>query len=464
MTNTVRLNPVGSMSQLSQLEMNLLEQSTTDDMYQIFRNCCLAVLNSGVEQDDAEALFETYKNFNVKLARKERGVKIELINPPQNAFVDGKLIAGVHEHLFAVLRDMLYMSSKHNAQFDSAKHRIRTPTPANIATHVVFDMLRHSDALGSTEPANMIVCWGGHSIPVEEYKYTKAVGYQIGLRGMNICTGCGPGAMKGPMKGAAIGHAKQRVKTGRYLGITEPSIIAAEPPNAIVNELIIMPDIEKRLEAFVRISHGIVVFPGGVGTAEELLYLLGLLLDEKNKDQKIPLILTGPASRKDYFEAIDDFVGATLGKEAQSMYQIITGDASKVGSALNIAQEEVLEYRRKVGDSYSFNWTLHIPEDFQQTFIPTHESMKALDLSLEQPISSLAANLRKCFSGIVAGNVKAEGIEEIKRHGPFELHGDASLMRKMDVLLASFVKQGRMKLNGAPYEPCYVINVPDAES
>ena len=457
MTNTVRLNPVGWMSQLSQLEMNLLEQSTTDDMYQIFRNCCLAVLNAGIEQDDAEALFERYKDFGVKLVRKERGVKIELVNPPQSAFVDGKLIAGVHENLFAVLRDMLYMSSKHNAQFDSAKQRIRTPTEANITTHVVFDMLRHADALGGLEPAKMIVCWGGHSIVTEEYKYTKEVGYQLGLRGMNICTGCGPGAMKGPMKGAAIGHAKQHIKTGRYLGITEPSIIAAEPPNAIVNELIIMPDIEKRLEAFVRISQGIVIFPGGVGTAEELLYLLGLLLDEKNKDQQIPLVLTGPASRKAYFEAIDDFIGATLGKEAQSKYTIVTGNAREVASGLSKAQAKVLEYRKSKGDSFNFNWTLHIPEDFQQTFIPTHASMSELNLSLKQPISSLAANLRKCFSGIVAGNVKAEGIEEIKKHGVFELSGDAELMTKMDTLLASFVEQGRMKLNGAPYEPCYRV-------
>ena len=35
-----------------------------------------------------------------------------------------------------------------------------------------------------------------------------------------------------------------------------------------------MPDIEKRLEAFVRTAHGIVIFPGGVGTAEEILYIL----------------------------------------------------------------------------------------------------------------------------------------------------------------------------------------------
>ena len=147
----------------------------------------------------------------------------------------------------------------------------------------------------------MVVCWGGHSIGDVEYKYTKEVGYQMGLRGLNICTGCGPGAMKGPMKGATIGHAKQRLFDGRYLGLTEPSIIAAEPPNPIVDELVIMPDIEKRLEAFVRIAHAIIIFPGGVGTAEELLYLLGILLNQGNKDQVLPVILTGPASSKALF-------------------------------------------------------------------------------------------------------------------------------------------------------------------
>lgn len=459
MTKTYQLNPVGWMSQLSQLEMNLLEQSTSADLYKMFRNCCLAVLNAGIEQDDAEAMFASFDDFEVRLVRKERGVKIELINPPETAFVDGKLISGVHEHLFAVLRDMLYMSSKHSAQFDADIQRVHTPLEANVTTHVVFDMLRHADALGAAESANMVVCWGGHSIMMEEYKYTKEVGYELGLRGMNICTGCGPGAMKGPMKGAAIGHAKQRIKNGRYLGITEPSIIAAEPPNAIVNELIIMPDIEKRLEAFVRIAHGIVIFPGGVGTAEELLYLLGLLLAEENKEQCIPLILTGPKSREAYFAAIDEFVGATLGKEAQSKYKIIVGDAAQVATELSKAQSDVREYRKSVGDSFNFNWTLHIPSDFQRTFIPTHASMAELNLRLDRPISELAASLRKCFSGIVAGNVKSEGIVQIKEKGPFELSGDAQLMDKMDALLQSFVEQGRMKLNGADYDPCYQLKL-----
>lgn len=451
---TVQLNPVGWMSQLSQLEVSLLQQTTKGDLYAIFRNCCLAVLNSGVEEDNYHNLFSPYSDFDVRLVRRERGVKIELINPPEVAFVDGKLITGVHEHLFAVLRDMIYMGTKHNDSFEQL-----IDAPSSLITHIVFDMLRHADAISQDQSLNMIVCWGGHSIRQEEYEYTKLVGYQLGLRGFNICTGCGPGAMKGPMKGATIGHAKQRIKNGRYLGITEPSIIAAETPNAIVNELIIMPDIEKRLEAFVRISHGIVIFPGGAGTAEELLYLLGLLMSDENEDQKIPLILTGPKNSKAYFEAIDEFVGSTLGAEAQSKYTIIVGDGAQTAKLMAQQRDLVEQHRRDSGNSFNFNWTLHISEDFQTPFIPSHKNMGALNLHLDQPKSSLAATLRKCFSGIVAGNVKAEGIEEIEKHGPYELTGDIELMQKMDVLLKSFVEQGRMKLPGSIYEPCYRIKI-----
>ena len=100
--------------------------------------------------------------------------------------------------------------------------------------------------------------------------------------------------MKGPMKGATIGHSKQRTRMRRYIGISEPGIIAAEAPNPIVSNLIIMPDIEKRLEAFVRLGHGIVVFPGGVGTAEEILYLLGILLNPANCGHTFAAGLDGP--------------------------------------------------------------------------------------------------------------------------------------------------------------------------
>lgn len=442
-----QLNPVGNMKLLSQVEVDQLQKSATSDLYNLYRNCSLAVLNAGSHSDDAEEIYQKYTDFHIQVLRRERGIKLDLENPPQHAFVDGTIIKGIQEHLSVVLRDILFTNTKYkNISTDSSE-----------ITHVTFDILRNANVIQPETDPNLITCWGGHSINQTEYKYTKEVGYQLGLRGFNICTGCGPGAMKGPMKGATISHAKQRNNFGRYIGLTEPSIIAAEPPNPIVNELVIMPDIEKRLEAFVRISHGIIIFPGGAGTSEELLYLLGIMLNSKNQAQKLPIILTGPVESEEYFKEIDGFIGATLGAKAQSLYQIIIGDPEKVAKTLKTGLEDVLTYRREIGDSYHFNWSLVIEPDFQRPFEPTHENMANQNISYDQETSTLAANLRRIFSGIVAGNVKSSGIKEVREHGPFEITGDPKIMTLMDKLLKSFVEQERMKLPGTKYQPCYRV-------
>jgi len=361
------------------------------------------------------------------------------------------MIKGIQEHVFAVLRDIIFLNSEieGNAQFDLAN--------SQGITDAVFHILRNANFLQPQLNPNLVVCWGGHSISGHEYDYTKHVGYQLGLRGMNICTGCGPGAMKGPMKGATIGHAKQRNSAGRYVGVTEPGIIAAEAPNAIVNDLVILPDIEKRLEAFVRIGHAVVVFPGGAGTAEEILYILGVLLHPDNAAIPFPLIFTGPVSAQAYFAQIDQFIGATLGKEAQQRYEIIIDDPEQVAQKIVTGIADVRAYRKAISDAYFFNWSLKVPDEFQQTFEPTHQNMKQLALHKNQAVYALAANLRRAFSGIVAGNVKQAGILAIEKYGHFEIHGDADLMESVDALLASFVQQQRMKLPGKQYVPCYKV-------
>ena len=447
-----KLNPVGKMNLLSQIEVDQLQESASGNLYQLYRNCSLAVLNAGSHTDDAEAIYQQHQEFQIQVLRRERGIKLDLTNPPAHAFVDDKIIKGIQEHLSAVLRDILFTNSRY-------QHLTDDPFPSSEhITHVVFDILRNANVILPETGANLVTCWGGHSINHTEYKYTKKVGYQLGLRGFNICTGCGPGAMKGPMKGATIGHAKQRNKDGRYLGLTEPSIIAAEPPNAIVNELVIMPDIEKRLEAFVRMSHGIIIFPGGAGTAEELLYILGIMLNTKNQGQKLPIILTGPAESADYFNEIDTFIGATLGEKAQQLYQIIIDDAEGVAKAMKAGLAGVLAHRKQTGDAYHFNWSLYIEPDFQHPFEPTHQKMSEISIENHLETATLAANLRRVFSGIVAGNVKSSGIKAIREHGPFAISGDSKIMSLMDKLLKSFVKQQRMKLPGSEYIPCYRIS------
>lgn len=447
-----RITPTEHLNILSQLEVSKLLDSTDSGLYQIFRQCALAVMSHGNYSDDAKELLEKHKAFDIRIIPQYRGIKLEVEGAPADAFVDGKMIKGINEHLFSVLRDIIYT---HDIIIDNPKFNLQE---SEGITNSVFHILRNAGILHPMEKPQLVVCWGGHSISIEEYDYTKEVGYQLGLRGMDICTGCGPGAMKGPMKGATFGHSKQRIYDGIYLGITEPGIIAAESPNPIVNELVILPDIEKRLEAFVRTGHAIIIFPGGAGTTEELLYIIGILLHPDNEKLPFPLILSAPACSKDYFTQIDKFIGDTLGEEAQKCYEIIIDDPQKVAQEINKGTKKVRDFRREHSDAYYYNWRLKIDKEFQETFEPTHENMEGLELHKDLETHVLAANLRRAFSGIVAGNVKDEGIRAIEKHGLFKLSGDPDIMKGMDTLLKSFVEQQRMKLpSDIPYKPCYEI-------
>ena len=447
---TTRLYPAGILNTLSRHEVERLHDASRGDLAELVRRCSLAVLNSGNESDDAEALIEQFKDFQIEVQQVNRGLRLELINAPGSAFVDGTIIEGIRELISAVIRDLVYFDSEISGQL---QHDLNS---SSGITNAVFEMLRNAQALIPQVEPNMVVCWGGHSIGRSEYEYTKQCGYELGLRNLNIITGCGPGAMKGPMKGATIGHSKQRTKSRRYIGISEPGIIAAESPNPIVSDLIIMPDIEKRLEAFVRLGHGIIVFPGGAGTAEEILYLLGVLLHPKNAEIPLPLVFTGPEGAATYFEQIDKFIRLTLGEEASSRYRIVVGDAEKVAQIMSRGMDKVRKYRIVKNDAFYYNWLLNIEESFQIPFNPTHENMRALELSRDLPLHVLASNLRKMFSGIVAGNVKPEGLQAIRDFGPFEISGEPEIMESLDALLTSFVANNRMKLpSGSAYEPCY---------
>ncbi|HCF3453038.1 TPA: LOG family protein [Pseudomonas aeruginosa] len=445
------VSPKGTLETLSQREVQQLSETANGKTYQLFRQCALAILNTGAHSDNAKTILDAYKDFEVRIHQQDRGVRLELINAPADAFVDGEMIASTREMLFSALRDIVYTQSGLDSQhvdLDSSQG----------LTDYVFQLLRNARTLRPGVEPKIVVCWGGHSISSEEYKYTKRVGHELGLRSLDVCTGCGPGVMKGPMKGATISHAKQRIVGGRYLGLTEPGIIAAEAPNPIVNELVILPDIEKRLEAFVRVGHGVIIFPGGAGTAEEFLYLLGILMHPDNQDLPFPVILTGPRSAEAYLQQLHEFVGATLGHAAQRHYRIVIDDPAEVAKQMAQGLKEVKQFRRERNDAFHFNWMLKIDESFQRPFEPTHENMASLQLSRSLPPHELAANLRRAFSGIVAGNVKDNGIRMIEQYGPYEFHGDPAVMLPLDRLLQAFVKQHRMKLpGGAAYVPCYRV-------
>src|SRR5690606_18667252 len=133
----------------------------------------LAVLNSGSLTDNSKELLSRFESFDINVLRRERGVKLEVINPPADAFVDGRIIRSLQANLLAVLRDILFVNGQiSNAgrfQHLDLARSVHSPTP-------VFSMLRTARALHVGEAPNMVVCWGGHPINATDYLYARRVG------------------------------------------------------------------------------------------------------------------------------------------------------------------------------------------------------------------------------------------------------------------------------------------------
>lgn len=450
--------PSGSMALLTQMEADRISLKSQGELYDLYRNCSLAVLNSGNLTDNSKELLDNYQNFEIDVVRNERGLKLELINPPESAIVDGQVIKTLQRHLYAVLRDIVLVQSVKDA-LSGLGPALEGVDHSALITNSIFQILRTAEAVRADVKPNIAVCWGGHSITKPEYDYAYKVGRALGLRGIDICTGCGPGIMEAPMRGSLEGHALQNnAACSERFGLTEPSIIAAEPPNPFVSNLVIMPDIEKRLEAFVRFGHVLIVFPGGPGTAEELLYILGIKLCHENRHNPIPLILTGNKDSAPYWEAINDFLVHCFGPEITRHYQIILDDPNEVARQVAEGLKTIYEHRTLIHESYCYNWSLFIPPELQFPFEVNHQNMAGLNLCQGQAPYKLAANLRRAFSGIVAGNVKEYGIQMVAQKGPFKLHGDQAIINFMGKLMTDFIEQGRILLSQREYVPCYELD------
>lgn len=207
----------------------------------------------------------------------------------------------------------------------------------------------------------------------------------------------------------------------------------------------------------MRLGHGIIIFPGGAGTAEELMYILGILSHPENQEIPFPLVLTGPSSSRGFFEHLDRFVRRTLGDEAASFYQIIIDDPTRVAIEMNKGLLEVKGVRERLLNTYYFNRSLYIPPVFQEPFAPSHEEAARLEVDRADKTFQLAASLRRFFSSVVWGNVKPEGVAAIEKFGPFQVSSsDPALLESVDELVKAFGVQGRMRLVGE-YVPVYKI-------
>ena len=89
-TVSARVSPAGGLDILSRNEVARLRDASGSGLHQLLRRCALAVLTSGNLSDDPGSMFEQYPDFDIQVLQEDRGIKIELKNAPEQAFVDGR--------------------------------------------------------------------------------------------------------------------------------------------------------------------------------------------------------------------------------------------------------------------------------------------------------------------------------------------------------------------------------------
>ena len=132
------ISPEGSLEILSNHEVSRLKDRSEGGLYQLFRQCALAVLNTGAETDDTKDLMEAYADFDIRLVPQPRGLKLEVVNAPAIAFVDGEMLRAIREHLFSVLRDIVYSNT-----ISTSVVGFRKDNPEDL-TNLIFHILRNA--------------------------------------------------------------------------------------------------------------------------------------------------------------------------------------------------------------------------------------------------------------------------------------------------------------------------------
>jgi uncharacterized protein (TIGR00730 family) len=119
----------------------------------------------------------------------------------------------------------------------------------------------------------------------KHFKKVYQLAFELSRRGADIVTGGGPGLMQAANKGAKEGSKKSR-SIGIAIDLPFESI-----PNSHLDVKRQHRRFSSRLDEFMRISHAVIVTPGGIGTILELFYTWQLIQVEHIK--KRPIILLG---------------------------------------------------------------------------------------------------------------------------------------------------------------------------
>ena len=120
----------------------------------------------------------------------------------------------------------------------------------------------------------------------KEYKGVYTLAKELAENGADIVTGGGPGLMEAANAGVKEGSSSKSKSFGIRIDLPFEAT-----PNEHLDIKFYHKRFSSRLDEFMRISHAVVVTPGGIGTLLELLYTWQLI--QVNHISARPIILVG---------------------------------------------------------------------------------------------------------------------------------------------------------------------------
>jgi hypothetical protein len=167
----------------------------------------------------------------------------------------------------------------------------------------------------------------------------------LAAEGVDIVTGGGPGLMEAANKGAQEGSQKSR-------SIGVPISLPFEASaNAHLDVKFHHKRFSSRLDEFMRISHGIVVTPGGIGTVLELLYSWQLL--QVGHMERKPIILLGSTFWHGFMQWLKDMpLRHNLMSAADFNYITIVDTPEE---AIALLRPEIAAFRARLAEKKKLN-------------------------------------------------------------------------------------------------------------
>jgi uncharacterized protein (TIGR00730 family) len=162
----------------------------------------------------------------------------------------------------------------------SEKKIRREPDVGKIIDRTIVRLWDTIEELEALNPAELhfyrVAVFGSARIRPQdkEYAEVRALATRLTELGCDIVTGGGPGLMEAANEGAASSRGNGRPKT-RSFGLT--IAIPYEKANPYLDSVTAHRTFFSRLHHFVRMSQAFVIFPGGIGTALELMMVWQLL-------------------------------------------------------------------------------------------------------------------------------------------------------------------------------------------